>query len=125
LLVLLASVFCIGLNYLLIPRYHGLGAAISYLLTVTGLNLVSWFYIKYRFKMQPFTYKHLLVIGIAAISWLAGQYFWRMPNVFLDIVVRSGITTVVYGVLAYYLKISTDINDKVKATFKKAFRIIK
>ncbi|MES2377280.1 MAG: hypothetical protein V4553_11905 [Bacteroidota bacterium] len=30
-----------------------------------------------------------------------------------------------YGLLAYYFKISADINDKVEATFKKALRIIK
>lgn len=124
-LVIVVSVCCIILNYILIPKYAGLGAAISYLLAITGLNFATWFYIRYRFKMQPFTYKHLLVILIAVISWLAGQYFWRMPNVFLDIVVRSGITTACYCTLAYYCKISADINDKVDATLKKAYRIIR
>ena len=73
--------------------------------------------------MQPFTYKHLLVIGITLVSWLAGQYLWRMP-LLLDIVVRSGITTAVYGLLTYYLKISEDINDKVNATIKKLYKFI-
>ncbi len=121
--VIAASIFCIGLNYVLIPKYQGMGAAVSYLLTITGLNLATWLYIKYRFKMQPFTYKHLLVIGITLVSWLAGQYLWRMP-LLLDIVVRSGITTAVYGLLTYYLKISEDINDKVNATIKKLYKFI-
>jgi O-antigen/teichoic acid export membrane protein len=124
-LTIIAAIFCIGLNYVLIPKYNGLGAAISYLLTTLGINLATWFYLKYRFKMQPFTYRHILVVFIAVAGWAAGNYFWRMPNVFLDIIVRSGITTVVYGVLAYYLKISTDINDKVDATLKKMFRFMK
>ncbi len=120
--VIAAVIFCVGLNYILIPKYQGMGAAISYLLTTIGLNLATWFYIKHRFKMQPFTYKHLLVIGIAITGYVAGKYFWRMPNVFLDIIVRSGVTTLVYGLLAYYFKISTDINEKADAMLKKVFR---
>ncbi|MGF7082374.1 lipopolysaccharide biosynthesis protein [Mucilaginibacter sp. UYCu711] len=124
-LVLIWSIICVVLTYLAIPKYGGMGAAGAYLITIAGINFCTWFYIKYRFKMQPFTFKHILVIGIAIISYFAGKYFWRMPNVFLDLVVRSGITTIVYGVLAYYLKISTDINDKVDATLQKALHIIK
>jgi O-antigen/teichoic acid export membrane protein len=120
--VIAAVIFCVGLNYILIPKYQGMGAAISYLLTTIGLNFATWLYIKYRFKMQPFNYKHILVIVIALIGWATGQYFWRMPNVFLDIVVRSGVTTLVYGLLAYYFKISTDINEKADAMLKKVFR---
>ncbi|MDB5003719.1 MAG: hypothetical protein JWQ34_1944 [Mucilaginibacter sp.] len=120
--VIAAVIFCVSLNYILIPKYQGMGAAISYLLTTIGLNFATWLYIKYRFKMQPFNYKHILVIGIALIGWATGQYFWRMPNVFLDIVVRSGVTTLVYGLLAYYFKISTDINEKADAMLKKVFR---
>jgi len=75
--------------------------------------------------MQPFSYKHLLVIIIAVVSWAAGQYFWRMPNVLLDIVVRSGITAAIYGLLAYYFKISVDINEKVDKTLKKVYQYIR
>lgn len=118
-LIIIASIFCIGLNYLLIPKYKGLGAAISYLLTTAGLNFVTWFYIKYRFKMQPFTYKHLVVIAVSIISYFAGSYFWRMPNLYLDIAARSAITAIVYISLCFMFKISEDINDKINDTAKK------
>jgi O-antigen/teichoic acid export membrane protein len=124
-LVVIWSIICIGLTYLFIPKYGGMGAAGAYLITIAGINFCTWFYIKLRFKMQPFTYKHLIVIGISIAGYFAGYYFWRMPNVFLDIAVRSGVTTLVYGLLAYYFKISTDINEKVDATLRKALRIIK
>lgn len=119
--VLAASIFCVCLNNVLIPEYKGLGAAISYLLTITGLNFATWLYIKYRFKLQPFNYKHLLVIAIAFVSFFAGYYLMRMPNVLLDIIVRSGLTAAIYGGLAYIFKISPDINekaDKMLAVFK-------
>lgn len=118
-LVTLASLFCITLNYFLIPLYGGMGAAIAYLATMTGLNFCTWFYIKYRFKMQPFTYKHLLVIIIAVLSYAAGKYFWTLNNVYLDIVIRSGITTVLYVLLTYVFKISEDLNEKIDKTLEK------
>ena len=116
LMVLVVSIICIALNYFLIPIYKGLGAALAYLISIGILNFTTWFYIKYKFKMQPFGYKHLLVIVIAATSLAAGYYVWRMPNLYLDIVVRSGVTAACYCLLTYLFKISPDINEKVDKT---------
>jgi O-antigen/teichoic acid export membrane protein len=113
LMVLLTSIVCVGLNCLLIPTYKGLGAALAYLISIGLLNFITWFYIKYRFKMQPFTYKHIFVLLIATISFFIGHYLWRIPNVFADIAVRSGVTALCYGALAYALKVSEDINEKI------------
>lgn len=118
-LVIIWSIICVVLTYLLIPNYQGEGAAGAYLITITGINFCTWFYIKYRFKMQPFTYKHLLVIAISIISYFTGNYFWRMPNLYLDIIIRSGITGCIYIFLSYILKVSDDLNDKVNSTIKK------
>ncbi|RYD86548.1 MAG: hypothetical protein EOP54_30205, partial [Sphingobacteriales bacterium] len=60
--VIITSTFCVMLNYILIPKMGGMGAALSYLLTISIYNIGNWYYIKYRFKMQPFNYKNLLVI---------------------------------------------------------------
>ncbi|MBW4890538.1 oligosaccharide flippase family protein [Mucilaginibacter sp. HMF5004] len=117
--VALACIVCIGLTYLLIPVYGGMGAAFAYLITMAAFNFFNWFYIKRRFKMQPFTYKHLVVIVIAIASYFLGKYIWLMPNVYLDIVVRSSITTVFYTVLCYYLHVSDDLNEKVHTTLNK------
>lgn len=122
--VMVASIFCIMLNYFLIPRYQGMGAAVSYFLTITGLNFGTWFYIKYRFKMQPFKLKHLLVIGITVISFAVGKYFWRIPNVYADIILRSGVTALVYVLITYYFHISDDLNEKIDSTLAKLRAII-
>jgi len=122
--IIAASIFCIGLNYVLIPKYKGLGAAISYLLTMTGINFGTWLYIKYRFKMQPFTYKHIIVIGITILCFYAGKYFWRMPNVYLDVAVRSVFTATIYGGLIYIFHISADVNEKVDKTILKLKTIL-
>jgi O-antigen/teichoic acid export membrane protein len=118
-LVVIWSIICVLLTYLLIPKYQGAGAAGAYLITITGINFCTWVYIKYRFKMQPFTYKHLIVIVISIITYVAGHYLWRVPNTYADIVVRSGVTTVIYISLCYLFKVSEDLNDKINKTTKR------
>jgi len=119
-LVIIWSIVCVLLTYVLIPKYQGAGAAGAYLITITGINFCTWFYIKYRFKMQPFTYKHLMVFVIATITYLAGYYLWRIPNVYADIVIRSGFTTAVYIFLSYIFKVSEDLDDKINRTLKRS-----
>jgi O-antigen/teichoic acid export membrane protein len=118
-LVIIWSLFCIALTYVLIPIYGGMGAALAYLVTITGINFCTWFYLKYRFKMQPFTYKHLIVIVITILSFLIGKYFWRMPNLYLDIFVRSSVTALIYILLSYSFHVSEDVNEKVDSMLKK------
>ena len=122
-LVIAWSLFCIGLTYILIPIYGGLGAALAYLATITGINFCTWFYLKYRFKMQPFTFKHLLVIAITIVSYFIAVYFWRMPNLLLDIFVRSMLTAIVYISLTYVARISDDVNEKIDTIVKRVFFI--
>ena len=117
--VTISSLLCVGLNYILIPKYGGMGAAFAYLVTMLLLNFFTWFYIKIKFNMQPFTYKHLLVIVVAVISYFAGQYFWEMPSLYLDILLRSGFTAALYLLITYFLKISDDINEKVDVMLNK------
>lgn len=116
LLVGIVSIFCIALTYLLIPVYGGLGAALAYLITITAFNFFNWFYIKHRFGMQPFTYKHLIVIAITVCSYFLGTHIWKIPNTYLDVIVRSSITAAFYGLLTYLFKVSEDVNEKVDQT---------
>jgi O-antigen/teichoic acid export membrane protein len=123
--VAVASVFCIALTYILIPMYGGIGAAVAYLITISGFNFCNWLYLKYRYDLQPFNFKHLFVILITICSYFLGKYFWHVPNVYLDIVLRSGIVAAFYGSLTYVLKISVDINEKIDNTWKKLNLFIK
>lgn len=61
-----------------------------------------------------------MVILIATITYLAGYYLWRIPNVYADIVIRSGFTTAVYIFLSYIFKVSEDLDDKINRTLKRS-----
>jgi O-antigen/teichoic acid export membrane protein len=118
-LVIAWSIFCIALTYILIPPYGGMGAALAYLVTITGINFCTWFYLKYRFKMQPFNYKHIIVVGVTIVSYVAGKYFWHIPNLYIDVFVRSAITAAIYLLLSYLFKVSPDVNEKINSTLKR------
>jgi O-antigen/teichoic acid export membrane protein len=116
-----AVVLVIALNILLIPTYGMMGAAISYLITTTLLNLVYFFFIKIKFGFQPFGKAHLLIILISTICLLIGLYIPRLTNQYLDFFIRSTITTLLFSSSAYFLAISKDIN---KTIHQILFRII-
>ncbi|QNL51417.1 oligosaccharide flippase family protein [Olivibacter sp. SDN3] len=113
LFMLAAAVLCAILNLLLIPRLGLEGAAYSYLLTMLFNNFSFWLYLKVRYHMQPFNGKILLIILTAAISLILGMVIPSMPHFLIDICVRSGIVTLMFGILTYLFRISPDVNEMI------------
>ncbi|MES2377278.1 MAG: oligosaccharide flippase family protein [Bacteroidota bacterium] len=115
-LIVSAVIICVTANWLLIPRLGMIGAAIAYFLAMFILNFAYWLFIKVRFGLQPFGKTHFLILLISTVALLIGLYLPLNHNVYIDMVLRSAIVTVIYVSLAYFLKISVDINlliDKV------------
>ena len=118
-LTVASSLCCVIMNYFFIPIMGGKGAALAYLVSLTAINFYSWLFIKQNFKMQPFTSKHMVVIVVSAVCYLLGHYLWKMPELYLDIFVRSSVVALIFGSLIYLFKVSPDINEKVDDTFQK------
>jgi O-antigen/teichoic acid export membrane protein len=111
LLLSLAVLLCGALNWVLIPKIGMAGAAIAYLLTMFLLNFSYWLFIKIKFKLQPFDRSFLIVFVIASISLAIGLYIPKLNNFIIDMGVRSLVVGLVYAILAYWFKISEDINQ--------------
>ncbi|MDN5286281.1 MAG: hypothetical protein JWR38_2555 [Mucilaginibacter sp.] len=109
--IVLGVVICIVSNWLLIPVMGMMGAAITYVLVVFLLNFAYWLFVKVKFKLQPFTKVHVWILLMSIICLLTGLYLPVLKNVYADMVYRSIIVGVVYTGLAYFLKISADINN--------------
>lgn len=101
------------LSIAFISNFGLIGAAASYALTMLILNFNYWLYLKLRFGLQPFGRKHLLVLLIGGISLIVGVYIPHLSNYYFDVIVRSGVVTILYLVAVYWLNISEDINDLV------------
>jgi O-antigen/teichoic acid export membrane protein len=102
---------CGALNWMLIPKIGMAGAAVAYLLTMFLLNFSYWLFIKIKFKLQPFDRSFLIVFTIASISLAIGLYVPKLNNFIIDMGVRSLAVGLVYAILAYWFKISEDINQ--------------
>jgi len=119
LFIVLGVIFCAGLNWLLIPRIGMMGAGISYLFTMFALNLAYTLFVKIKFGLQPFGKAHIWILLIGVACLLIGLYLPVLKNVYVDMVYRSMIIGIIYTALAYFLKISEDINSVFDRLLKK------
>lgn len=114
------AVSSILLNLFLIPRYGITGAATGTLISIFTFNLIKFIFIATKLKIQPFsrgTLKTLLVIilTVAVISFLP-----PMKNVWLDILIRSSVATLLYGALILGWNCSPEVNTQFSKLLKIA-----
>lgn len=117
LITLLAGIVIVS-NTILIPIYGINGAAIGAALALISFNLVKYFFILVKLKMQPFNAATLKVFFIAIAALLINLVIPKVSNVFLDIFVRSAMITLFYGGLILVSKASPDGNAFLKKMWK-------
>jgi len=110
-LVAISVIICAFINFLLIPVFGILGAAIAYLITMLFLNIIYWSFIKIRFNIHPFGKAHLFIAGISLVCLALGLYLPLLENIYFDLIYRSAIVALLYSVLVYVFKVSEDINS--------------
>jgi len=64
--------------------------------------------------MQPFNFKFIILSAIGLISYFVSLLIPQLQNLYLDIILRSGLITILYGLLTVILKISPEGNGIVK-----------
>ncbi|MBK7810976.1 MAG: polysaccharide biosynthesis protein [Saprospiraceae bacterium] len=131
-LQLFVALICIVTNYYFISEYGLNGAAISGLICLIIYNLARYFYVKLKMNMHPFsksTIKSILVFALAlTISWLIG-YFIKINidghtyySIGLNLFIKSGIWSILFMSLLYFIKPSEDIRlffEVIKGKFVK------
>src|SRR5687768_1401436 len=105
------TILALPLNYLLISHYGLMGAAYSSVIALTFYNLMRFGFLWYKFKLQPYTLKDLLIIVIGASALLITYFIPRNDNIFVDAVIRCTIFSVLFFPLLYFTKISEEVNQ--------------
>jgi O-antigen/teichoic acid export membrane protein len=100
-------------NLLLIPAYGIVGAAIASLISKFIYNLIKFIFVYQKFKLQPFTQKHIYIILITSAAYYISTLMPPLSNFIIDILIRSGLIFILFVIPVYFLNISEDINDKV------------
>ena len=99
------------LNALLIPRLGLAGAALSNCLALVGINSLRTWFVWRAYGMQPFD-RRILVIG--ALAAAAGAAAWLLPvppNIWLALLLRGGVLTVLYAAGLLLTHAAPEVND--------------
>jgi len=134
LFILIFVALVISSNLILIKILGLMGAAIASAFSVMVYCLLRYVFLLIKYKLQPYSYKHLIIIIIGL-----GVYFLNVliPDLgktdspdfmmIIDIFVRGSFIVLVFGFMILKTKVSQDINNnysilagKVKTLFKKS-----
>jgi O-antigen/teichoic acid export membrane protein len=116
-LILLA--LAIIVNIILIPLYGIVGAALATAISLVIFNIMKAVFLYFNYSLQPFhqnTFKGLIILGVA---WTAGYFFPAIDKAWLDILVRSAVTAMVFLPLILVFNISEDLNAMFYKFLKK------
>lgn len=92
------AVGIIGLNYLLIPRFGLTGAAVSNALALASINLLRTWFVWRSFGWQPFDRRIFYILALAGGAAFVAWALPTSPNIWLTLLMRGGVLTVLYGV---------------------------
>lgn len=117
--ILFLALFNVICNFLFIPKFQIVGAAIATLASIGLYNLMKLIFIQWKFKMLPFTKETLVVLFIAMISFFAVYYIPDFENPFIEIAINSMLLSLLFIGLIVFSKVSPDINELLKSAVDK------
>jgi len=112
------AVMLIVTNLLLIPIYGIVGAAIASLISKFIFNLVKFYFLYNKYKLQPFTIKYVYLIIIGLATYFISSLMPSLSNFIIDIILRSLLISVLFIVPVYFLKISEDLNQRLESILR-------
>lgn len=113
-------------NWVFIPIYGIVGAALATAISLLLFNLVSFLFLLVKFKMQPFTIKTFLTVIIGFSAFFLTELLPEIETPILSIFLQSTVVLCIYIPLIIVFKISEDINDLAdKVSTKIGFSLTK
>lgn len=102
------------LNFVFIPSYGITGAAVSSCIARILYNVVAYSYVNRKFHLQPYSMKHVVILLIGGVAFLASYFVPETGMLICDIIIKSGILTILFCVMIYFSKVSEDVTDLVE-----------
>lgn len=117
--MLITIVLVIVTNLVFIPMWQLVGAAFASLITIIIASFIRFMFLLKKFNLQPYFYKHFLIIGIGAFMLVINFYIPKVENIIFDIFIRSSLIGISFICLSYFLKVSPDANNFYISILKK------
>ncbi len=97
------------LNYIMTKEVGIAGTAVATLIALAIYNAIRYVFLWRKFRMQPFTWSTLQVMGLALGSWALTHFLFQHMHGLAAIVIRSLFFMIIYLGGALMLKISPDV----------------
>ncbi|MCF8247467.1 MAG: polysaccharide biosynthesis C-terminal domain-containing protein [Saprospiraceae bacterium] len=120
-LIILLALCSIGFSNWFIPIYTINGAALATLVSLTIYNLLKFILLWVKYRLQPFTLPVFWVLAIGILAYFAAALLPQPEGLapLLWLMIKSSTTTLVFGGLVWYFKLSPDINQLLEKAWKK------
>ncbi len=115
----LLAIIAIVSNYYFIPRYGIVGAAFATVLSKFIFNLAMYLFLLIQYKMQPFTWRNMYVIGVGVAIVLLVDLIPDQGSLVLDVLVRSVVVLILFIPAIIVPKISAEINEMTGNVLKR------
>jgi O-antigen/teichoic acid export membrane protein len=102
-------------NYVFIPRYGMVGAAVAAFFSIVLYNIVKYFFVWAKLKMQPFSAATVRISLVAAIITGIGLLLPDLENYVLDILLKSSVITGLFAVAVLMFRVSPEAHDLLSA----------
>ncbi len=124
--IVIFGLLVVATNLIFIKLFGIVGAAAASAISVFAYSLMRVIFLMKRYKMQPFSLRHLVIlfigVGVYLLSMLIPDLYnenSKYLTLALDIIVRSGMITIVYVGLVYLFKLSPDLERFVGKLVKR------
>ena len=108
------------LNWQLTRMYGIIGPAYSNLISFTVFNIIRYWFLLKRFKMQPFTDKSIYTVLLAVATYFLCYWLFNDKTGFGWIVLRSSVFISVYATGMFFLKLTPDALPVILAVKKRS-----
>ena len=108
------------LNWQLTRMYGIIGPAYSNLISFTVFNIIRYWFLLKRFKMQPFTDKSIYTLLLAVATYFLCYWLFNDKTGFGWIVLRSSVFISVYATGMFLLKLTPDALPVILAVKKRS-----
>jgi O-antigen/teichoic acid export membrane protein len=97
-------------NFLLIPIFEITGAACASLLSILIFNGVKWQFLKYKYGLQPYGPQYFWITLLGLFIYILLDQIPYLGVFYFDIIMRSVVTAIVFGLTVYRMRWSEEFN---------------
>lgn len=112
------AVSVVVLNKILIDLMGIQGAALATFIVVAIFSTLKLLYVKFKMKIQPFTSKTLVLLGIIGLLYAVFGFMSLPFNPFVNILLKSSLLTLIFGFLVIRIKLSSEMNEILRKYFR-------